>query len=168
MIFIPIPLPRKVQQTSYCTHLLFSYVLQTGLCMGMGMNGTAQGVRGARHLRGRGAAEAGAPAALLVSSLSLSLLLLVLLSLFFLSLTILLHIIIIVLVSIVVIRSSCSSWPTPPGRPWACPCGGSPTSRRPARRWTYHYCYYYDSFYILYHYHYYYYYYYLYSRTSLG
>ena len=40
-MFILIPLPRKVTQTSYCTHLLFADVLQTGLGMGMGMNGTA-------------------------------------------------------------------------------------------------------------------------------
>ena len=42
MIFVPIPLPRKALQTSYCTHLLFKDILQTGLGMGMGMNGTAQ------------------------------------------------------------------------------------------------------------------------------
>ena len=42
MIFVPIPLPRKVLQTSYCTHLLLTDGLQTGLGMGMGMNGTAQ------------------------------------------------------------------------------------------------------------------------------
>ena len=41
VIFIPIPLPIQVLQTSYCTHLLFKDVLQTGLGMGMGMNGTA-------------------------------------------------------------------------------------------------------------------------------
>ena len=35
-------MPRKVIQTSYCTHLLFEDALQTGLGMGMGMNGTAQ------------------------------------------------------------------------------------------------------------------------------
>ena len=39
--FIPIPLPRKVLQTSCCTHLSFEDVLQTGLGMDMGMNGTA-------------------------------------------------------------------------------------------------------------------------------
>ena len=39
---MPIPLPRKVLRTSYCTRLLFEDVLQTGLGMGMGMSGTAQ------------------------------------------------------------------------------------------------------------------------------
>ena len=42
MIFIPIPPPRKVIQTSCCTRLVLRHVLQTGLGMGMGMNGTAQ------------------------------------------------------------------------------------------------------------------------------
>ena len=41
-IFIPIPLPRKVIRTSYCTHLLSEDVLPTGSGMGMGMNGTAR------------------------------------------------------------------------------------------------------------------------------
>ena len=40
-MFIPISLPRNVLQTSYCTHLLSKDVLQTGLGMGMGMNGSA-------------------------------------------------------------------------------------------------------------------------------
>ena len=34
--FIPMPLPRRVPQTSYCTHLLFKDVLQTGLGRGTG------------------------------------------------------------------------------------------------------------------------------------
>ena len=38
---IPIPLPEKVLQTSSCTILLYKFVLQTGLGMGMGINGTA-------------------------------------------------------------------------------------------------------------------------------
>ena len=42
VIFIRIPLPRKGLQTSYCTHVLLECVLQTGLDMGMSMNGTAQ------------------------------------------------------------------------------------------------------------------------------
>ena len=42
VVFMPIPLPGKVPQTSCCTHLLLKDVLQTGLGMGMGMNGTAQ------------------------------------------------------------------------------------------------------------------------------
>ena len=42
VIFSPIPLPRKVLQTSYCTHLLLKDITQTGLGMGIGMNGTAQ------------------------------------------------------------------------------------------------------------------------------
>ena len=42
VIFIPIPLPRKVIQTSCCTHMLLKSVIQTGLGMGMGMNRTAQ------------------------------------------------------------------------------------------------------------------------------
>ena len=41
VIFIPIPLPDKVQQTSSCTMLLYRLVLQTVLGMGMGMNVTA-------------------------------------------------------------------------------------------------------------------------------
>ena len=36
------PLPEKVIQTSSCTTLLYDFVLQTGLGMGMGINGTAQ------------------------------------------------------------------------------------------------------------------------------
>ena len=40
--FIPIPLPEKIIQTSSCTILLYNVVLQTGLGMGMGVNGTAQ------------------------------------------------------------------------------------------------------------------------------
>ena len=40
--FIPIPLPEKVIQSSSCTILLYKFVLQTGLGMGMGINGTAQ------------------------------------------------------------------------------------------------------------------------------
>ena len=36
------PLPRKVLQTSCCTHLSFKYALQTGLGMGTDLNGTAQ------------------------------------------------------------------------------------------------------------------------------
>ena len=45
--FIPMRLPRKVIQTSYCTHLLFENVMLTGLGMdmGMGMNGTAHASR---------------------------------------------------------------------------------------------------------------------------
>ena len=39
---IPIPLPREALQTSYCTRSLLTNVLQTGMGMGMGMNGTAQ------------------------------------------------------------------------------------------------------------------------------
>ena len=42
MIFIPMPLPKKVLQTSYCTHLFSENVIQTLLGMGMGMNVTAQ------------------------------------------------------------------------------------------------------------------------------
>ena len=38
--FIPIPLPEKVIQTFSCTILLYKFVLQIG--MGMGINGTAQ------------------------------------------------------------------------------------------------------------------------------
>ena len=41
-IVIPISLPRKALQTSYCTHLLRKDVLQSGFGMGMGMHGTAQ------------------------------------------------------------------------------------------------------------------------------
>ena len=44
-IFRLIPLLRVVLQTSYCTgctHSLFKDVLQSGLGMGMGMNGAAQ------------------------------------------------------------------------------------------------------------------------------
>ena len=40
--FIPIPLPEKVLQTSNYTILLYKFVLQTGLGMGMGINGTVQ------------------------------------------------------------------------------------------------------------------------------
>ena len=36
------PMPEKVLQTSSCTILLYRFVLQTGLGMGMGINGTAQ------------------------------------------------------------------------------------------------------------------------------
>ena len=43
VIFIPIPLPEQVLQTSSCTILLYKFVLQTGLGMGMGTNGTAYG-----------------------------------------------------------------------------------------------------------------------------
>ena len=39
MICIPVPLPGKALQTSYCTHLLVKHALRTGLGMGMGMNG---------------------------------------------------------------------------------------------------------------------------------
>ena len=35
-------MPRKVIQTSYCTHFLFKYALQTGLGMDVDMNDTAQ------------------------------------------------------------------------------------------------------------------------------
>ena len=35
VVCIPIPLPRKVLQTSCCTHLLFKHDLQTGLGMGI-------------------------------------------------------------------------------------------------------------------------------------
>ena len=42
MPFIPIPLPEKVPQTSSYTIWLHNFVLQTGLGMGMGINGTAQ------------------------------------------------------------------------------------------------------------------------------
>ena len=41
-MFTPVPLPRKVIQTLYCTHLLSTYIIQTGLGMGMSVNGTAQ------------------------------------------------------------------------------------------------------------------------------
>ena len=41
VIFIPIPLPRQVLQTSYCTHLLSKDSIQTVFGVGMGMNGTA-------------------------------------------------------------------------------------------------------------------------------
>ena len=37
----PYPCPGKVVETSYCTHLLLKPVIQSGLGMGMGMNGTA-------------------------------------------------------------------------------------------------------------------------------
>ena len=39
--FVPIPLPEKVLQTSSCAIFLYKFVLQTGLGMGMGINGTA-------------------------------------------------------------------------------------------------------------------------------
>ena len=42
MIFIPIPLPENIAQTSSCTILLYKFVIQTVLGMGMGMNVTAQ------------------------------------------------------------------------------------------------------------------------------
>ena len=38
----PYPCPKKVLQTSSCVILLYNFVLQTGLGMGMGINGTAQ------------------------------------------------------------------------------------------------------------------------------
>ena len=42
VIFMPRPLPKRVLQTSYCTHFFYADVLQTVLGMGMGMNVTAQ------------------------------------------------------------------------------------------------------------------------------
>ena len=39
VLFIPMPLPRKVLHRFYCTHLLSRNVLRTGLGMSMGMNG---------------------------------------------------------------------------------------------------------------------------------
>ena len=41
---MPILLPRAARHISYCTHLLLEHVLQTGFGMGMGMNGTADGM----------------------------------------------------------------------------------------------------------------------------
>ena len=41
----PYPCPKRVLQTSYCTHFLYGYVLQTVLGTGMGMNVTAQDAR---------------------------------------------------------------------------------------------------------------------------
>ena len=42
MIFILVPLPEEVLQTSRCAILLYEVVLQTALGTGMGMNVTAQ------------------------------------------------------------------------------------------------------------------------------
>ena len=40
VMFIPIPLPRKVPLTSYCA--LVKHIIQTGVGMGVGMNGPAR------------------------------------------------------------------------------------------------------------------------------
>ena len=42
MIFVPIPLPERVLQTSDCGNFFYADVRQTVLGMGMGMNVTAQ------------------------------------------------------------------------------------------------------------------------------
>ena len=55
MPFIPIPLPEKVLQTSSSTILLYKFALQTGLGIGMGINGTAQ----LRYLSGRSRTPSG-------------------------------------------------------------------------------------------------------------
>ena len=46
--FVPIPLPEQVLQTSSCTILLYKFVIQNGLGMGMGINGTAHSNRNNR------------------------------------------------------------------------------------------------------------------------
>ena len=49
VIFIPIPLPKRVLQTSYCTHFFYRNALQAVLCPGMGMNVAARSCRAARR-----------------------------------------------------------------------------------------------------------------------